>query len=103
MIARLWHGTTLASKSDAYTEIVEKTGIDAYRKTAGNRGAWILRRIDGDVAHFLVLSMWDGMEAIKRFAGPEPEKAVYYPQDDDYLLDRSLNVDHYEIVSGDRT
>ncbi len=102
MIARLWHGTTPASKADSYAEIVEKTGIAALRKTEGNRGAWSLRRIDGDVAHFIVLSMWDGMEAIKRFAGPEPEKAVYFPQDDDYLLDRSANVDHYEIVSSDR-
>jgi hypothetical protein len=42
------------------------------------------------------------MEAIKRFAGPEPEKAFYYPEDDDYLLDRAPNVDHYEVVAGER-
>ncbi len=102
MIARIWHGTTPASKADAYTGIIERTGIVDLRKTEGNCGAWIYRRIDGDVARFIVLSMWDGMDAIKRFAGPQPEKAFYYPEDDDYLLDRAPNVEHYEVVAGER-
>ncbi len=102
MIARIWHGTTPASKADAYNKIVERTGIDALRKTEGNRGAWTFRRIEGDVAHFIVLSMWDGLESIKRFAGPEPQIAFYYPEDDDYLIDRTKNVEHYEVVADER-
>jgi heme-degrading monooxygenase HmoA len=100
MIARLWHGTTPASKADAYGEVIAKTGIRDLRKTEGNRGAWTFRRIEGDVAHFIVLSMWDGMEAIERFAGPDPQKAFYYPEDDDYLQERARNVDHYDVVTG---
>ena len=79
MIARIWHGFTPTSKADAYNKIVETTGIHDLRKTEGNRGAWTFRRIEGDVAHFIVLSMWDGMESIKRFAGPEPQKSVLLP------------------------
>ena len=44
------------------------------------------------------MSLWDDFEAIRRFAGPEPEKAVYYPEDDAYLVDRAPGVDHYEVL-----
>lgn len=102
MIARIWHGFTPASKAEAYDSIVAKTGIPDLRRTEGNRGAWTFRRIEGDVAHFIVLSMWDGMDAIRRFAGTDPDKAYYYPEDDEFLIDRARNVEHYEIVTDER-
>jgi hypothetical protein len=39
------------------------------------------------------------MDAIRQFAGDDVEKAVYYPEDDDYLLWREPNVTHYEIAA----
>jgi len=102
MIARIWHGITPAAKADAYNTVVDRTGIRDLRKTEGNRGAWAFRRIEGDTAHFIVLSMWDGMDAIKRFAGADPQKAFYYPEDDDFLIDRETNVEHYDIVAGEQ-
>ena len=47
MIARIWHGKTKASDADAYVDYLFKSGIPAYRTTIGNRGAWVLRRMDG--------------------------------------------------------
>jgi hypothetical protein len=38
------------------------------------------------------------MDAVKRFAGPVPEKARFYPEDDAYLVRRDLTVDHFEVV-----
>jgi len=58
MIARIWHGKTKASDAAAYLEYLFKSGIPAYRATSGNKGAWVLRRIDNDVAHFITLSFW---------------------------------------------
>jgi len=100
MIARIWRGNTRAEKADAYVGYVEETGLKQYRQTPGNRGAVVLRRIEGDTAEFLVLSLWDDLEAIRRFAGPEPEKAVYYPEDDRFLLGREPRVAHYEVAAG---
>lgn len=39
------------------------------------------------------------MEAVKRFAGPEAERAVYYPEDDRYFpeSERTPYVRHYEV------
>jgi len=44
------------------------------------------------------VSFWDSMEAVKRFAGPVPETAVFYPDDERYLVRRDLSVDHFEVV-----
>ena len=98
MIARIWHGRTTAGKADDYVDYVKRTGIDSYRSIEGNRGQYILRKIEDDVADFTVLSFWDSMDAVRAFAGPEPEKPVYYPEDEDYLLELEDKVDHYEVV-----
>ena len=97
MIARIWHGTTPAEKSDEYLEYINKTGIPDYRATAGNSGAYILRRIEGDIAHFITFSIWDSIESIKRFAGEDHEKARYYPEDANFLLEFEPTVTHYEF------
>jgi hypothetical protein len=54
-------------------------------------------------AHFLTLSLWDSIEDVKRFAGPEPERAKYYPADEEFLLDFEPMVEHYEVVVAPRS
>ncbi len=97
MIARIWHGRTTASNADAYLDYLFKSGIPAYRKTIGNRGAWVLRRIDGDTAHFMTLSFWESRDAIVAFAGTDIEVAKYYAEDEKYLLEFEPTVTHYEL------
>lgn len=98
MIARLWSGKTSAAKAEEYLEYVRMTGVKDYTKTPGNQGVRILRRIAGDQAEFMVLSMWDSLEAIQGFAGPDYEKAVYYPEDRKYLEHLDPEVSHFEVV-----
>lgn len=99
MIARIWRGRTPAEKADDYMSFLEASGLTGYRTTAGNQGVWVLRRIKGGEAEFLLISLWDSWEAIARFAGDDIEKAVYYPEDDDFLLEKESNVVHYEVIS----
>jgi hypothetical protein len=40
---------------------------------------------------------------VKRFAGPEPERAKYYPADEEFLLDFEPTVEHYEVVVAPRS
>ena len=98
MIARIWRGATAASDGDAYADYIRDTGLAEYRETDGNRGAWLLRRVDGDRAEFLALTFWDDMDAVRRFAGDEPERAVYYPEDERFLVERDDTVSHYEML-----
>ncbi len=98
MIARTWHGVTYASKANEFVDYLKKTGVAEYQKTEGNRGVYVLQRVDGDQAHFLLLTLWESEEAIKRFAGPEMEKAKYYPEDEKFLLGLEPKVMHYEVL-----
>ncbi|HLU10228.1 MAG TPA: antibiotic biosynthesis monooxygenase [Oceanobacillus sp.] len=97
MIARIWHGRTDTAKADAYLDILQRTGIPDYKATPGNLGAYILRREEGDVTHFITFTFWESMDAIKAFAGEDVEMAKYYPEDQDYLLEFEPTVTHYEV------
>ncbi len=99
MIARTWRGAVRAADADAYAAYIRTTGLAAYAATPGNRGAWLLYRIDGDRAEVLTVSLWDSTEAIRGFAGTDVERAVFYPEDDRYLVDRDLTAHHW-IVAG---
>jgi heme-degrading monooxygenase HmoA len=98
MIARTWAGATRAADADTYLDYLHRTGLAQYRATTGNRGVLALRRIDGDRAEFLLLTLWDSEEAIRRFAGDDIEQAVFYPEDDRFLVARDERVRHYEVV-----
>ena len=100
MIARLWRGAVRADDAEAYVEYLEQTGLQALRGTPGNEGAYAFRRVDGDRCEYLVLSLWSSIEDVKRFAGAEPERAVFYPEDDRFLIDRDLTVTHWDVASG---
>jgi heme-degrading monooxygenase HmoA len=98
MIARSWAGATRAADADAYLDYLHATGFPEYRATPGNRGVLALRRVAGDRAEFLLLTLWDSEEAIRRFAGDDIERAVFYPEDERFLLERGERVRHYEVV-----
>lgn len=100
MIARVWKGTTTAEDADAYADYLKETGVTEIEAIPGNRGVIVTRRIVEGVAEFTFLSLWDSMESIKRFAGPAPERAVFYPEDDRYLVTRWRSVEHHDIVGG---
>lgn len=98
MIARTWRGATRAGDADAYVEYLQKTGFPEYRTTPGNRGVLALRSVSGGRAKFLLLTLWESEEAIHRFAGDDITRAVFYPEDDRYLIERGERVDHFEVV-----
>jgi heme-degrading monooxygenase HmoA len=98
MIARTWRGATRANDSDAYLDYLHQTGLAEYRKVEGNRGVLALRRVANDQAEFLLVSLWESEQAVRRFAGPDIERAVFYPEDERFLVSRDDHVTHYEVV-----
>ena len=99
MIARIWRGVTPAEKSERFLQQLEKTGVRDCRATPGNRGVFVLRRAAEGRAEYLFISLWDSVEAIGRFAGPDIERAVYYPEDREFLLELEPHVAHYEVAA----
>jgi hypothetical protein len=98
VIARIWRGWVRAEDRDAYVSYIDDTGIAHYRRTPGNLGAWMLTRDLGDGrAEIVTLSFWHSLEAIRGFAGDDISRAVFYPEDDHYLVDRETAVTHYTV------
>jgi antibiotic biosynthesis monooxygenase (ABM) superfamily enzyme len=96
VIARVWRGATAAEDGDAYAAYIEETGTANARKLAGSRGTLVLRHTDGDRTEFQTIILFDSLDDVRAFAGDDIEQAVFYPEDDRYLIDRDLSVTHYE-------
>ena len=98
MIVRMWHGRVPTKKADAYREFTNGRAIPDYRSTEGNISVHVLERQEGDVTHFMTLTFWESLEAIKEFAGEDVEAAKYNPEDKDFLLEFEPTVVHYQVV-----
>lgn len=102
MILREWRGRVPREKIDGYIEVLERTGLKEYAATPGHRGTWLLldRHADGGsrTAEFTLLTVWESHEAIAAFAGEDISRAVYYPEDDGFLLEKPERLRHYEVL-----
>lgn len=98
MIARLWRGSVRTEDADVYADYIRETGFSAYGRMEGNRGAWMLRREIGELTEFQTYSLWDSIEAIQAFTGADHEVAVYYADDDRYLVERDDKVAHFQVA-----
>lgn len=99
MIARIWHGKTLAANGEAYTAFLRERAIPDYSGTPGFKGLSFLRQLKDGEAHFTLITYWENLDVIRRFAGEEVEKAKYYPEDAGYLLEYEERVTHHEVFA----
>lgn len=97
MIARTWHGRTRLQHADAYENFLKERAAPDYASVPGLHRAIFTRRDEGDEAHFLLITLWDSMEAVTAFAGADPTKAKYYPEDDRYLLEKETHALNHRL------
>jgi heme-degrading monooxygenase HmoA len=94
----MWRGWVRTEDRDAYVAYIEGTGMAEYRQTPGNQGARMLTRdLDDGRTEIVTLSFWESREVIHGFAGEDINRAVFYPEDDRYLVGREETVTHYEV------
>lgn len=95
MIARLWRGRARTAKdADAYQRHVTTRVLPELKGIPGHRSAQVLRRKE----EFLVITYWESMDAIRRFAGEDPERAVVEPEARAVLAEFDDVVRHYEVM-----
>lgn len=97
MIARVWRGATLAEDGDAYAAYLEKSGMRHARALPGSRGTLVLRRLRAGYAEFETILLFESMENVEEFAGDDLEAAVFFDEDDRYLVEKDMQVAHYEV------
>jgi hypothetical protein len=99
VIARVWRGWTASDRTAAYVEYLNATGVPGLQGTRGNRGVYVMHRpVEDDRTEFVVMSLWDSREAIRAFAGDDIQVARFYPEDDDFLIEREWTCAHFEVA-----
>ncbi len=99
MIARVWKGRTKVEDAEKYTEFMKSRAVPDYKSTEGFIKLTFLKRVDSQYAYFDLITFWESMEVIKNFAGDDIEKAKYYPEDNEFLIDFPEKVTHFEVFA----
>jgi heme-degrading monooxygenase HmoA len=94
----MWKGRSTAESTGEYVQHATKKVFPELGSIKGYREAFLLRRALDEGTEFLVLTLWDSMEAIRKFAGAEPEKAVVEPAARAILTQYDETVTHFEVV-----
>lgn len=99
MIKRVWHGWTTPGAADRYERLlleevfpgIEEKGVRGYR------GIELLRLDGPDEVEFVTIMAFDSMDAVRDFAGDDPERA-YVPARAREILKRfDLRSRHYSV------
>lgn len=98
LILRLWRARATVEKSGDYIEHATKKVFRALQAIEGHRGAYLLRRAVDGAIEFVVLTLWESMEAVRSFTGAKPEKAVVEPEARAVLTAFDESVTHFEVV-----
>ena len=94
MITRIWHGRTSVENADGYLQFLLNNGTREYQSSSGNISVKVLQSLDKECCHFWTITEWTDIDAIKKFAGENPIRAVYYPEDEGVLLEFEDSVVH---------
>lgn len=99
MIARIWKGRTKKEHAEEYWRFLTRNAEEDCRKTEGNCGVSVYRRVTPDFAEFMFVSLWESMDAVHNYAGPDIDRAHYFPEDLKFVIDPPTYVDHYEVFT----
>jgi heme-degrading monooxygenase HmoA len=100
MTARVWRGESTVTNGPRYVEHLERSVFPQLTEIDGHRSAHLLQRTVGDRVEFVVMTLWDSMDAIRQFAGDGVETAVVEPAAREVLSGFDESVAHYEVVLG---
>ena len=97
MIARHWRGWTAPKNADAYQELLRSTVLPGLKRISGYRGGYVLRRGIADEVEFVAVNLFDSLEAVKQFAGPDYAIAQFEPEARRLLARVEPLAVHYEV------
>jgi hypothetical protein len=98
MIARHWRGWTAPENADPYEELLRNTVLPGLKNISGYRGGYVLRRDVGAEVEFAVVNLFDSIEAVQQFAGPDYAVAQFEPEARRLLARVEPRAAHYEVA-----
>jgi heme-degrading monooxygenase HmoA len=99
MVVRAWRGYAAVADAQAYPRHLHQSVRPKLEQLRGFRGLYLLRHREVEEIEYLVLTLWESMEAVQAFAGPRPELAVVEPEARAALLRFDHTVRHYEVLA----
>jgi len=99
MIVRTWHGCVPLKHAEGFAAHLNKTGVDHAKSVPGSLGAFVRREAQGDWEHFFLATYWEGLPAVKAFAGEDYHVAVTYPDDEQFELLSDPYVFQHEVAA----
>ncbi|HEX9747055.1 MAG TPA: hypothetical protein VGB86_01490 [Methylomirabilota bacterium] len=95
-IARIWRGRTTAARADEYARYLYEHGIRPLEAKA--LGVQLLREDCATESEFVTISYWESVEAMSRFAGPDPRRIHHLERDPEFLIELPSGVQILDIV-----
>ena len=99
MVVRAWRGYGAAPTGAAYPRHLLQSVLPKLEQLSGFQGLYLLRRQGVKETEFLVLTLWESMDAIHAFAGDQLEHAVVEPEARAALVRFEATVSHYEVLA----
>lgn len=97
MIARLWKGWTTLENADAYERLLREKVLPGLQGIDGYQGGYIMRQDGSDEVEFAVLNLFDSLDAVRAFAGPDYTVSVFEPEARQLLSKVEPIARHYEV------
>ena len=97
MIARHWRGWTEVQNADAYETFLKQKVLPELKKLEGYRGGYVLRNDGPREVEFVVVNLFDSLDAVKRFAGDNHTTAVFEPEATRLLSRIEPRATHYDV------
>jgi heme-degrading monooxygenase HmoA len=94
----MWRGSAIRERADDYIKHLQQSVVPELRQIDGFKGVYLLRRESSDGVEFVVLTLWESMDVIRRFAGENPEVAVVAPAARALFREYDAEVKHFEIM-----
>ncbi len=96
MVARIWRGRTARERADAYEPYLREVGVRPLEEKA--LGVQMFREDRDAESEFTTISYWESVEAMSRFAGPDPRRIHHLPRDAEFLIELPEAVQVMRIV-----
>jgi heme-degrading monooxygenase HmoA len=98
MIARTWRGSTGRADADRYVTHLRQNVVPELSSIHGYCGIQVLRRSHADAIDFIVITLWESMDAIRGFTGPDTDMAVVAPEAQALLTSYDRHATHYDVA-----
>ena len=98
MIARMWRGSAIPEKAEDYVKHLQNSVLPELRQIDGFRGVTLMRQDSAERVEFIVMTLWESMDAIRKFAGEHAEAAVVAPAAQPLFREYDSTVRHFDVV-----